>query len=51
MVSQSRNKIKKFSLLDLLGNCEIKRQPVENQGCEKKSSSGKEMEMGVPVTA
>jgi len=37
--------------LDLLGNSEIKRQPIGNQEMGKKySSSGKEMETGVPVT-
>ena len=42
-----------FLLLDLLGNSENKRQPTGNQGSEKKkdSSSEKEMETGVPVTA
>ena len=38
--------------MDLLGNREIKRWPIGNQGSEKKknSRSGKEMRMGVPVT-
>jgi hypothetical protein len=37
--------------LDLLGNGEIKRQPIGNQGSEKNSSSGKEVETGGAVTA
>jgi hypothetical protein len=37
--------------LDLLGNSEIKRQPIGNQEMEKNSSSGKEMETGLPATA
>jgi len=41
----------KILLLDLLGNGEIKRQPTGNQGSENNSSSGKEIETGVAVTA
>jgi len=36
--------------LDLLGNSEIKRQPIGNHGSGKNSSSGKEMGTAVPVT-
>ena len=47
------NHITEFKILlsDLLGNGDIKRQPTGNQGSEKNSSSGKEMEMGATVTA
>ena len=47
------NHITEFKILlsALLGNGEIKRQPIGNQGSEKNSSSKKEMETGVAVTA
>jgi hypothetical protein len=50
--SQSRNRIKKFQLSNLLENSEIKRQPIGNQRSRNKiSSSGKDMRTGVSVTA
>jgi len=43
------NHITEFKILlsDLLGKGEIKRRPIGNQGSEKNSSNGKEMETGV----
>ena len=51
--SMVANHITEFKILlsDLLRNGESKRQPIGNQGSEKNSSSGKEMETGVAVTA
>ena len=47
------NHITEFKILlsDPLGNGEIKRQPIGNQGSEKNSSSGKDVVTGVAVTA
>jgi len=50
LVANHITTLKKKYLKDLLGNSEIRRQPIGNHVRGGNSSNGKEMRTGVPVT-